>query len=175
MKEIILSLFFNKTYLIMKRAFYEAVVVVMVSVFFSIAVNGIRPERIDLFSNNYHKNDKYKNKTRKEITIEDAIRKYKSGNALFIDARPEIDFSKGHIKGAINRQESNFDKWVNDFISKTASDKLIITYCDGIDCQLSKNLAEKLELVGFENVYYMTDGWNKWNQLSQPIASGRNL
>ena len=107
----------------------------------------------------------------KEISLKNAIAKFESKDALFIDARPPDDFKRGHIKGAINLSEKKYNEWIDDFISNTDINITIITYCDGVNCKLAQDLAEKLYFSGFENVYFLTDGWRTWNKNSQPIDS----
>ena len=148
----------------MKRALHEAVVVILVSVFLSLVVNGLRPQGIRFSSSIQGSYETGGIEIIKEISIEDAIVKFKGSMALFIDARASDDFARGHIKGALSLPEQQYDEWLDDFISKTDLDMEIITYCDGMHCQQAKNLAEKLSFAGFKNVYYMTNGWSKWNK-----------
>jgi 3-mercaptopyruvate sulfurtransferase SseA len=37
---------------------------------------------------------------------------------------------------------------------------------------LSQELAEKLTWLGFENVYYLKDGWGLWKERKLPISKG---
>jgi 3-mercaptopyruvate sulfurtransferase SseA len=34
---------------------------------------------------------------------------------------------------------------------------------------LAERLAEKLFMAGFENVYYLPDGWGNWNKFRMPV------
>ena len=105
-----------------------------------------------------------------EITLDDAIDRFRQGTALFIDARSTDDFRKGHIDGAINIPETNFEEYIGPFMAANASDTLLITYCEGKNCQLSQKLAEKLILSGFDNVFHLEDGWGEWTRNDLPIG-----
>ena len=155
----------------MKQTFYEAIIVIFVSVSLALVVNGLRPQGISLFTKSTQPSDqtKKRNKTNtiKEISIPDAIEKFKAGTALFVDSRSRYAFLQGHIKGAVNLSEQQFEEWINDFIVKTDPQTEIITYCDGLNCPLARSLAEKLFFIGFENVFYIAEGYDKWKSVSK--------
>lgn len=103
------------------------------------------------------------------ITLEDARLHFEKGTALFADARPLRAYSSGHIKGAINLDPNEFDAWSGDFFSRIAPDQVIVTYCEGAQCSLSSELAEKLTWMGYENVFYLKDGWGLWKKNQLPV------
>ena len=97
------------------------------------------------------------------VSYENAARMYDSGSALFVDARNEYDFKLGHIKAATNVPLKDFDLQKSP-LANTQRDKLIVTYCDGEDCNSSIELAQKLSAAGFTNVKMFFGGWNEWQQ-----------
>ncbi len=107
------------------------------------------------------------------ITLEDARNHFEQGTALFADARPQSAYRSGHIQGALNLDPDEFDSWSGDFFSEVQPDQIIITYCEGDRCTLSLELAERLIWMGYENVYYLENGWGKWIDHQLPI--GQNL
>jgi rhodanese-related sulfurtransferase len=107
-----------------------------------------------------------------EMSIEEAVRLFEKGAALFVDARSEADYRAGHIAGAVNIPELDFENNIGSFLEKTAAETVLITYCEGDTCTLSKNLAEKLSLAGFENVFHLKNGWGQWKERGLPIDSG---
>lgn len=158
--------------LIMKRTFYEAMIVILVSALLALVVNGLRPQGMRLFLSNTQPADEI-NKMGdtdniKVISVAAAIEKFKAGTALFIDSRAPVAFSEGHIKGAVSLPEQQFDEWIDGFILKTDPQTEIITYCDSLKCPQARNLTEKLFLVGFERVLYMAQGFDKWNDSFKP-------
>lgn len=108
-----------------------------------------------------------------EISIDRAVTLYRQKDTLVIDTRSVGEYEAGHIKGAVNLPEATFDEWIGAFIENTPPETPIITYCAGGACQLAPKLAEKLMMVGFEKVYYLIDGWGKWQAAGMPVSSGK--
>jgi len=107
-----------------------------------------------------------------DMSIEEAVRLFERGAALFVDARSEADYQAGHIKGAVNIPELDFENHIGSFLERTAAETVLVTYCEGDACTLSKSLADKLSLAGFENVFHLKDGWGQWKERGLPIDSG---
>jgi rhodanese-related sulfurtransferase len=108
-----------------------------------------------------------------DMSIEKAVRLFEEGAALFVDARSEADYRAGHIKGAVNIPDLDFENYIGSFLEKTAAETVLITYCEGDACTLSKSLAEKLSLAGFESVFHLKNGWGQWKERGLPIDSGQ--
>jgi rhodanese-related sulfurtransferase len=104
-----------------------------------------------------------------KITIWDGFTAFRSGKALFMDARSEQDFDLGHIPKAVNVPPGK--KFTVESNNPKAKSKLIITYCQSRDCPLSDDLAKNLAASGFTKV--MTEGWEAWSQSGYPVESGR--
>lgn len=85
------------------------------------------------------------------ISYEEAADLFNGGNALFVDARHEFDYKLGHIKGAINAPLTDFNLQTSP-LANVPKTKLIVTYCDGADCNSSIELAKKLSEAGFTKV-----------------------
>ncbi len=98
-----------------------------------------------------------------------ALQMHQEQNALFADARPLIAYEHGHIPGALHLDPNSLETWVDEFMANTPADTPIITYCEGVNCSLSKQLAEELTWLGFEQVYYVVDGWGQWNEQKLPV------
>jgi rhodanese-related sulfurtransferase len=96
----------------------------------------------------------------REVLGEDADR------VVWIDARPDKAFQKGHLKGAIHL---NRERW-GDLVAEN-QDQLqealgnpVFVYCDGRGCQRSVEIAERLrQLLGLEPVYVLRGDWRKLN------------
>ncbi len=103
------------------------------------------------------------------IPFAKALQMHQKQQALFADARPLIAYEHGHIPGALHLDPNALETWVDELMANTPADTPIITYCEGVNCSLSKQLAEKLTWLGFEQVYYVVDGWGQWNEQKLPI------
>jgi rhodanese-related sulfurtransferase len=102
------------------------------------------------------------------ISLAEARTHFEKKDALFADARPMRAYSEGHIKGAVNLDPNEFDTWSGDFFSRISPDQMIIVYCEGAQCRLSLELAEKLAWMGYENVHYLKNGWGLWKENQLP-------
>ena len=152
-----------------KRVIFEVVVIALLSICLSAGVNSFRSDGLPLMPGSTVQSPANPaNKNVHPISIEQAILKYREGRALFADARSAKDYAAGHIKGAVNLPEQETDRWLNDILEKEEPDRLIITYCDGLHCPLALRLAQELYRAGFENVYYLPDGWKKWQDYKMP-------
>lgn len=80
---------------------------------------------------------------------------------MIIDSRPAArQYDPGHIPGAVNIPDSQFDKQV----AKLPSDKstLLVFYCGGLECMLSHNSAAKAEKLGYTNIKVYAAGMPDW-------------
>jgi rhodanese-related sulfurtransferase len=95
------------------------------------------------------------------IAYEEAKALFDAGTALFVDARHAYDYNLGHIKGAINVPLKDFELARSPLVN-TPKEKLLVTYCDGADCNSSIELAQKLAAAGFTDVKMFFGGWKEW-------------
>lgn len=106
------------------------------------------------------------------ISLDAAIGHYQNQTAVFVDARPRNVYQKGHIAGAKSLPDQEFDNALGPFFESVDPAVKIITYCDGLNCRLSKDLGEKLLAIGYEDVTYLPDGWRLWQERGMPIDNG---
>ncbi len=105
------------------------------------------------------------------ITLDDAYKIYREGQGVFMDTRDDEDFVEGHIKGAISLPLQNLEK-NPALVRDIPKDKLIVTYCSGVECALSIDLAKKLASMGFTNVKVFFAGWPEWHDKKLPAETG---
>ena len=106
------------------------------------------------------------------ISLDEAKNLHQSKGAVFMDARPLEEFTKGHIQGAISLPWHEAGQQVMDVIADMANDAMIITYCDGDTCTLSKELALLLDNLGFSKVRILVNGWTVWHDAGLPVETG---
>lgn len=92
---------------------------------------------------------------------------FQKGNGIIIDSRSEYDYRLGHIRGSVNLPLKEFDAR-KDVYGSWPKDTLLITYCDGQECNSSMDLATKLAEAGFTNVRFFFGGWAEWQQHGSP-------
>lgn len=112
-----------------------------------------------------------------EITVDDALALAGSGGVIWIDARQESEFAKGHIPGAILLNEYNwFDLLAAAFeqIAYDDAQRPIIVYCDGRKCEAShavrRRLLEDVPLAD-RPIHVLRGGWPAW-QAAQAKRGG---
>jgi rhodanese-related sulfurtransferase len=106
------------------------------------------------------------------ISLNEAKNLYESNGAVFLDARPLEEYVAGHILGSKSLPWHESEKKVMDIIADMPNDTVIITYCDGNTCSLSKELALFLENFGFSKVRILVNGWTVWKDSGLPIQEG---
>ena len=106
------------------------------------------------------------------ISLDEAKNLHQSKGAVFMDARPLEEFTKGHIQGAKSLPWHEAEQRVMDVTADMANDAVIITYCDGDTCDLSKELALLLENLGLLNVRVLVNGWTVWRNAGLPVETG---
>lgn len=85
-----------------------------------------------------------------------------------IDARPkDRKYDKGHIPGAINVPDSQFDKLAPTMLPADKAAALYF-YCDGLACKLSNDSAEKAMKLGYTNVKVVPEGYPAWEKAYGP-------
>lgn len=79
---------------------------------------------------------------------------------VLIDARPPVKYQEGHINGAINIPDADFDKFQNRLPADR--DTPLYFYCGGLECKLSPSAAKKALALGYRNVYVYQEGDPFW-------------
>ena len=80
---------------------------------------------------------------------------------MIIDSRPAArQYDPGHIPGAINIPDSQFDKMVDKLPADRAT--LLLFYCGGLECMLSHNSAFKAEKLGYTKIKVYPAGSPDW-------------
>lgn len=90
---------------------------------------------------------------------------------VIIDAREASEYDKGHIPGSISvpapKEGDPLDlEKVNSY---AAADDELIVYCQGQDCQDSRNVFDLITQAGFRNVRLYADGWEDWQKAGLPV------
>ncbi len=102
------------------------------------------------------------------IQLDEAQRLFDGHAALFIDARHPYDYRLGHIKGAVNLPLKEFDT-AAALLDTIPPGRLLVTYCDGAECNSSIELGVKLAARGFLNVKMFFGGWEEWQAQHLPV------
>jgi rhodanese-related sulfurtransferase len=91
-------------------------------------------------------------------------------DGILIDARDTARrYEAGHIPGAINLPAKQFDDLAPQLLPSDKS-KLIIFYCDGIECKLSHMAADDADDLGYTNIRVYVGGFPEWFRQGNPYA-----
>ena len=163
-----------------KRSLLEAGSIVLIGLGLGLAYNTfssrgidlVRKERQLVWSPSSSPRDTSQTSPRPTlINFDEAYRAYQEGRAIFIDARHEEEFKEGHIRGAVSLPLKKLEANPN-LVQGIAKDTLIVTYCSGVECELSIDLGEKLVSMGFTNVKIFFSGWLDWQKRNLPAETG---
>ena len=110
-----------------------------------------------------------------DISGEDVVELYSRKTVPFLDARRTSVYRDGHIAGArpFSVWEADVDDKIKAYFAEgTDQSAPIVVYCSGGNCEDSHMLAEKLYLVGFDNVLIYKDGYPDWVNRGLPVTKG---
>lgn len=86
---------------------------------------------------------------------------------LWVDARPEEDFARDHIPGAVLLNEDEWDGHLRTLLSAWSPERKLVVYCSAQSCNASHAAAERLRNeVGLKNVYVLEGGWEGWQKVA---------
>lgn len=85
--------------------------------------------------------------------------------ALWIDARPNEEFRKGHVPGAVQLNEDDWDRLLPQVLADWSPQRKLVVYCSRLTCNASHAVAERLRHeAGLKNVYVLGGGWEEWQK-----------
>ncbi|MEC9006723.1 MAG: rhodanese-like domain-containing protein [Candidatus Neomarinimicrobiota bacterium] len=99
------------------------------------------------------------------ISLEQA-KSFFEKDILFLDARDEVYYEQGHIKGAMKNiflMELIFN--IESIQSKSVP---LVVYCGDPGCGDSEDLAYDLQDYGFKKLYVFKGGWLEWSASGYP-------
>lgn len=86
-----------------------------------------------------------------------------------IEVLEEKEYNRSHIEGAINIPLADIGREIK---GKFDLDRKIVVYCADSNCQASPRAAEKLDQLGFTNVYDYEGGKKDWREAGNPMTAG---
>ena len=166
--------FQKKTSITLGQQFLQSVwqcgAIFILAVFLGFSINQFRDSRLPLFDDGSMEARLIApSGVRLDISLIEAKNLFLQKAAVIIDARPNDDYEKGHIRGARSLPWHEVDQTFMEVTKDISVDTPIITYCDGETCELSHHLANFLLDLGFTNVRILVNGWTKWQNANLPI------
>jgi rhodanese-related sulfurtransferase len=155
------------------RAAWQILALVVLSAAVALAVNALRPDRLPMVGD-WSVAARITTATgeRIDISMDEAEKLFFTDAAVFIDARSEEDYARGHIQKARSLPWHEVDLRFMVVTEALDLEMPIVTYCDGETCELSHDLALFLRDAGFVNTRVLVNGWTLWQQAGLPMESG---
>lgn len=155
------------------QMFWQSTTIVLLAAALGILVNQIHPGRLPLVGDwSPEAQLTLYSGENMAISLEEAKDLCLSKQGIFIDARSRDLYDEGHILCARNLPWEAVDESFEVVMADIPPDTLIITYCDGESCSLSKDLALELFYRGYENVRVLVNGWSLWVEQQFPVSKG---
>jgi rhodanese-related sulfurtransferase len=158
---------------ILSSAVKEAMLISLVALIVAVAFNLSQPMPLPLFGFSPTKTVTFKQTNIPEITLGEAYDLYSKKKAVLVDARDPFSFEEGHIAGALNIYPDEIELHAAELRKMVSPGSVVITYCDGPQCPLSRETAQGLHLQGLTDVRVLADGWSLWLNAGYPVAKGR--
>ena len=151
----------------MLRTLQRALLIAVAGAALGLAVNTVSPRHIPIVAP-----PKAAPQPSDFVPLAEARQFWQSGTAFFLDARAPADYKAGHIAGAYNLPAEEFDGRYPETATMLTPESVIVTYCDGMECDLSHHLTERLRELGYQNVHILQNGWTAWRQAGWTTATG---
>lgn len=155
---------------------YESALILSIAIALGLLVNWIRHDGLTLKGGWSEEafEKRHLGKDLKAVSLEEAFRAFKAGEVFFVDARSRDEFALGHIEGALSIPLVEANELMEEMEAFLPKDAEIISYCDGVDCPLSSDLARMLKGGGYAGVRVLANGWSLWRDAGYPIEMGES-
>lgn len=104
------------------------------------------------------------------ISLPEAESLFASREAVFLDSRSIGTYLQGHIQEAVHVPFETVFEVTDEILASLPHDKILVIYCDGLECQSSINLARYLFQKGFSNLKVFFGGWMDWKNAGLPVS-----
>ena len=84
-------------------------------------------------------------------------------NVIWVDVRPDDEFERDHIPGAILLNEDRWTDLLPQFLGQWSPEKKVVVYCSAQSCNASREVAKRLrDEAQLRNVFVLDGGWEEW-------------
>jgi len=83
--------------------------------------------------------------------------------AIWVDARPDDEFARDHVPGALSLNEDRWNELLPQFLAAWSPGKKVVVYCSTESCDLAREAAERLRKEAqISDVFVLQGGWEAW-------------
>ena len=84
-------------------------------------------------------------------------------NVIWVDARPDAEFVRDHVPGALSLNEDRWNELLPQFLAAWSPGKKVVVYCSAESCDLAREAAERLRKEAqIPEVFVLEGGWEAW-------------
>ncbi len=84
-------------------------------------------------------------------------------STLWIDARPDEEFARDHVPGALQLNEDRWNELLPQMLAAWSPEKRIVVYCSSQSCGSSREIAQRLRTdTALPNIFVLAGGWEEW-------------
>ena len=86
-----------------------------------------------------------------------------SDGAIWVDARPDNEFEREHVPGALLLNEDRWNELLPQFLAAWSPEKKVVVYCSTQGCNASREVARRLRNEAqLKEVFVLEGGWEEW-------------
>ncbi len=100
-----------------------------------------------------------------------------TGQVIWVDARPEAQYRRGHIPGARHFDPYRPEQQLLEVLALCLRADQVVVYCSGGQCEDAELAAHLLQQAGVprERLVIYVGGFGEWVQRGQPVASAEGI
>jgi rhodanese-related sulfurtransferase len=83
-------------------------------------------------------------------------------NVFWVDARSQQEYDAEHVPGAILLNLEEWNSLFPRFLDQWSPEQKVVVYCSSASCEMSHEVAVRLEKSGVSPVYVLKGGWEEW-------------
>jgi rhodanese-related sulfurtransferase len=84
-------------------------------------------------------------------------------NVIWVDARPDEEFTREHVPGALSLNEDRWNELLPQFLAVWSPEKKVVVYCSSLSCNTSREVARRLRKEAqLSDVFVLEGGWEAW-------------
>jgi rhodanese-related sulfurtransferase len=154
-------------------ALKEAALIFVLSLVLALVINTLRPGGLVVIPAHTQPKEAGVSIINPRIySADDCLRLLQAGKAVFLDAREEALYKKGHLPGALHVPKEKAEQYLPQLRGLERGGKVLIAYCDGQGCVKAEELMKILQGKGIKAPGLFSDGWQGWMDKGLPIDAG---
>lgn len=141
----------------------KALWLILAAVILAVAVNLLHPKRIPWVEDwNYCVEAKAVAEKIQLVQLSDMLNFLRDRSRQFVDARPDKEYARAHLPGAISLPFETLDQHLSTVAQVLDSGKPPVLYCTGPECDDSLLLALRLREMGCKDAAVFIGGMELW-------------